>query len=227
VRGVPLEAPPELVVFDWDGTLVDSIDTIVACTRAALDELGLPRVERREILRLIGTGIADSVRELAPGADEATRERIVASYRRLWFSEYHHRPVLIAGAAAAVGELGERGLLLAVATAKSRRGLAADLERTGLADRFHASRTSDEVTPKPSPAMLLAILDELGVRGGRALMVGDSLHDVEMAHNAGVPVVAVASGAQREAALRAAGPLDCLGSVAELVAWLNRVTPSR
>lgn len=221
MRGLPAADPPGLIVFDWDGTLIDSIGAILECTYAMLDELGLRRLEEERVLALIGSGLSDSVSALAPEAGEEIRGQIVETYRRLWFSEYHDRSVLIEGAAALVDELAAQGVLLAVATAKSRRGLAADLERTGLAGRFHASRTADEVAPKPSPLMLLEILDELGVRAAEALMVGDSVHDVQMAHNAGVSVVAVASGAQTAETLQAAEPLDCLPSVVQLVDWFR------
>jgi phosphoglycolate phosphatase len=217
----PLSSTPRLVVFDWDGTLIDSIGAILECTLASLEEAGLPRVEEERVLALIGSSLKTSLEILAPEADEALRARVRETYRRLWFEDFHHRPVLIRGVEEALARLAERRSLLAVATAKSRRGLTADLERTGLARTFHASRTADETTPKPSPAMLLELLEELGVRPREALMVGDSVHDVEMAHNAGVPVVAVSSGAQPEENLRRAEPLDCLGSVAELVGWLD------
>lgn len=213
-----------LIVFDWDGTLIDSIGAIVDCTYAMLDELGLPALPRDEILGLIGRGLDESVDALAPDGDEEIRRRIIETYSRLWFADYHARGQLIAGARQAVDRLAANGTLLAVATAKSRRGLTSDLERTGMAELFHASRTPNESRPKPHPDMLLEILDELGVRPREALMVGDSIHDLDMSRNAGVPAVAVTSGAQSEASLRRRTPLACLGSVAELPAWLDLPT---
>ncbi len=213
---------PRLVVFDWDGTLIDSIGSIVECTFAMLDELSLPRLDEEKVLSLIGSSMSSSIDSLAPGAGEEVRNRVLETYRRLWFEQYHHRSTLIEGAVDTLEQLGSRDVFLAVATAKSRRGLTADFERTGLEGVFHSSRTADETTAKPSPAMLLELLDELGVRADEALMVGDSIHDIEMAHNAGVAVVAVTSGAQSEASLRRAEPLDCLPSVAWLVDWLER-----
>ena len=212
---------PRLIIFDWDGTLIDSIGAILDCTWAMLKDLGLPRIDEHRVLALIGAGLSDSVEALAPGASRAIQARVVTTYRRLWFGQYHQRPVLMAGTEATLAELAARDVLLAVATAKSRKGLAVDLERTGLEHCFHSSRTADESASKPSPVMLLEILDELGVRAEEALMVGDSEHDIRMAHNAGVPVVAVSSGAQPEETLRAADPLDCLTSVAELTGWLR------
>ena len=211
-----------LVVFDWDGTLVDSIGSIVECTYAMLDELGLEKLSEERVLSLIGRGLEECVEALSPTGDLEIRTRIVETYRRLWFTEYHHRSDLIEGARSVVSQLGKQGLWLAVATAKSRAGLLSDLERAGLAKMFHASRTPDETSAKPHPAMLLEILDELGVRAEEALMVGDSIHDLNMAHSAGVPVVAVASGAQSAESLLAAEPLACLPSVAELTDWMRQ-----
>ena len=219
--GGPSERSPALVVFDWDGTLIDSIGAIVDCTYAMLEELGLPRLDEERIRAFIGGGLEESVVALAPDGDAAMVRQVVDTYRRLWFGGFHQRSTLIDGALAVIDELEARGALLAIATAKSRRGLIADLERTGLDGRFHASRTADETAAKPSPAMLLEILDELGVRAERALMVGDALHDVGMAKNAGVEVVAVTSGSQTREALVNAGPTACLGSVAELAEWLG------
>ena len=210
-----------LVVFDWDGTLIDSIGSIVDCTYAMLDELGLPHLARTEVLSLIGRGLEECVNALAPEGDLEIRERVVATYRRLWFSEYHHRADLIEGARKVIEELLQADCWLAVATAKSRAGLVSDLERLGLAETFHASRTPDESPAKPNPGMLLEMLDELGVRADETLMVGDSIHDVQMAHNAGVPVVAVGNGAQSVESLMAADPLACLQSVVGLPQWMR------
>lgn len=218
----PLAVPGlRLVVFDWDGTLIDSIAAIVDCTYAMLDELGLERVSESTVRSLIGSGLGESIRALVPGGDEETYHRVLATYSRLWFATYGQRSSLFAGARAVVSGLAEAGHLVAVATAKSRRGLDADLQRTGLDGIFDASRTADEATAKPSPAMLLEILDELGVRPREGLMVGDSVHDIEMARNAGVAALAVSSGAQSAETLQRTRPLACLSSITELPAWLK------
>jgi phosphoglycolate phosphatase len=218
----PPGEPYRLVIFDWDGTLIDSVSAIVYCTNAMLEELGYGAAPEARVRSMIGGGLIESIREFAPADDEDVYRRIVETYRRLWFGEYHARSDLFAGARQLLAGLGDSGYLLAIATAKSRRGLIADLERLGLEGRFHASRTVDETPSKPHPAMLMEILDELGVRADEALMVGDTTHDVLMAHNAGVAAVAVSSGAETEEALRAAEPTVCLDSVASLPSWLSR-----
>jgi phosphoglycolate phosphatase len=178
-----LTAAPErvrLIVFDWDGTLIDSIGTIVGCTRAMLEELGLPAVAEEAIRSMIGSGLEESIRSFAPGYDECDFDRVINTYRRLWVEEYHARSELFAGAGEVVRGLHAAGYLLAVATAKGRRGLGLDLARCGLAGYFHTTRTVDEAPSKPNPGMLLDILEEMGVRAEEALMVGDSVHDLRM-----------------------------------------------
>ena len=108
-----------------------------------------------------------------------------------------------------------------MATAKGRRGLGLDLARCGLTDLFHTTRTVDEAPSKPNPGMLLDILEQLGVRAEEALMIGDSVHDLRMGHNAGVAPIGVTSGAVPEDSLLGERPLACLESVLDLPAWLG------
>lgn len=211
-----------LLVFDWDGTLVDSIGRIVGCTQAALREIGIPPVDDDRIRTAIGLGVRETVERLLPGCDEATFERLGRAYGRLWFESWSHDPQLFAGARRVLAELAAGGYMLAVATAQSRAGLARDLEATGLAGRFHASRTTDEAPPKPHPEMLLGLLDETGTRPVEALMIGDTVHDLQMAVNAAVPAVGVTSGSHELHELERVEALDYLAGVAELPDWLRR-----
>src|SRR5690606_33622174 len=121
-----------------------------------------------------------------------------------------------------LAELEDRGHLLAVATGKSRAGLARVLENTGLQRRFLATRCADQCTPKPAPDMLLELVDELGVDRERTLMIGDTTHDLGMAANAGVSAVAVTYGAHPAEELRPFDPLAMVDSMAELHQWLCR-----
>jgi phosphoglycolate phosphatase len=113
------------------------------------------------------------------------------------------------------------GYRLAVATGKSRRGLDHALESTALRRYFAASRCADETNPKPHPAMLLELMEQLAAAPGQALMIGDTSHDLEMARSAGVDAVAVSYGAHPGEALRALSPRACVASIAELRAWLT------
>ena len=210
-----------LVVFDWDGTLIDSIGSIVGCTEAALADAGVSPPPMELLRGSIGLGLQDSFDRFYPSLAAATRETILDRYRHHWVETWHARHHPFPATAATLERLGEAGLLLAVATAKSRRGLVRDFERTGLGACFHASRTVDECPPKPSPAMVLELMDELGARADETLMVGDTSWDLEMASNAGVDAIAVLCGAQPGEELRRYRQLACLPDVGALVPWLG------
>lgn len=218
----PPPRPFDLLVFDWDGTLMDSLGSIVACTRATLEELGLPSLEEHAIRQAIGLGIDDMVELLAPGGDAEQAAAVKRCYRDLWLSTYREHPVLFADAERLLADLEAAGYLLAVATGKGRRGLDRDLAATGLGPRFHATRTVDESPSKPHPGMLLSLLDELGVPAERALMIGDSAWDLQMAANAGVPAVGIATGGYRHGELMAHGAAGCVACLEELVEWMAR-----
>jgi phosphoglycolate phosphatase len=119
-------------------------------------------------------------------------------------------------------ELDHRGFLLGVATGKTRAGLARALARHGIAHRFVASRCADETFPKPHPAMLLSLMEIVGVDPGETLMIGDTTHDLELARNAGVSAVAVAYGAHLADVLAAMGPTATVHSIGELRSWLAK-----
>lgn len=211
-----------LVVLDWDGTVMDSIGTIVECARAAAEEVGVEPASEATMRSAVGLGLADTVERLLPGADPATAERLIAAYRRLWRATYSRQPKLYPGAREAIDELASTGYLLAVATGKGRHGLDLDLEATGLGGVFHATRTADETFSKPHPRMLEELLDELGTRPAEALMVGDTRWDLELARNAGVAAVAVATGTWTAEQLATHEPLATLAGIHELPAWLRR-----
>lgn len=219
--------PYELLVFDWDGTLIDSIGSIVACTQATLDELGLDELPEAAIRQTIGLGLKETLEALVPDADAELAARIRETYFRQWVGTFCDRPILFDGAAETIESLAEAGYLLAVATGKSRRGLERDFSRVGLRERFAVTRTVDEARSKPHPQMLLDVLDELGVRNGEALMIGDTTHDLEMARAAAVEAVAVTGGSQPRRLLEPLDPLACLATVGELPGWLAGRVPQR
>jgi phosphoglycolate phosphatase len=214
--------PYELLVFDWDGTLMDSVGTIVECTRATLEEMGLPELPEAEIRATVGLSLAEAMRLLSGGdPDPQAAARIRDTYRRHWFATYHARAAPFAGVGALLAGLEAAGYLLAVATGKGRRGLDRDLDASGLAGRFHATRTADETRSKPHPQMVLDLLDELGAAPRRTLVVGDSVWDLQMAAAAATPAVAVCTGAHPRAELLACSPLACLDEIRELARWLK------
>jgi phosphoglycolate phosphatase len=216
----PPAAGYRLVIFDWDGTLLDSVGSIVECTQATLAELDVANVPESTIRSVIGLGIRETVETLCPGCDEELFQRVLATYRKHWFGGYSAKPVLFAGIVELLEDLARQDILLAVATAKGRIGLDADLRATGLERLFAATRTVNESPSKPHPGMVLDILDELGVPAVEALVVGDTTHDLRMAANAGVAGVGVYSGSQPRAELEALAPAGCLASAVDLPAWL-------
>lgn len=210
-----------LLVFDWDGTLMDSISTIVACMAATVAELGLPPLEEGTIRATIGLGLRETMDELYPAGDDDLYHRVVASYRRRWLGGFAAGQSLFPGARETLERLAEEGYWLAVATGKGREGLDYDLERTGIRSMFLTTRTISESPAKPSPAMVHEILDELGVTADEALVIGDTTHDLDMAAAAGTPAVAVTSGSSTEEQLATRKPLVILPGVTELPTWLE------
>ncbi|MEO8504839.1 MAG: HAD-IA family hydrolase [Acidobacteriota bacterium] len=214
-----------LLVFDWDGTLMDSVSAIIACTRGAMVDAGLVPRPEAEIRRAIGMGLFDSFVMFYPGIAAEKYEQVVESYRHHWLATYKDHSTLFSGVRAALDELTAQGYLLAVATAKSRRGLERDLANTGLAGVIRASRTVDEAPPKPHPGMLAGLMGELGVDRDETLMIGDTTYDLDMARNAGTSAVGVLSGSHLETELLASEPLACLSGVAALPEWLAARRP--
>jgi phosphoglycolate phosphatase len=210
----------ELLVFDWDGTLMDSVGSIVGCTRAVITELGLGEADETTIRGTVGLGLRETVESLLPGCDDALYEVVLECYRRHWVETFRDRPLLFPGVRGMLAELARSGYLLAVATGKSRRGLEHALDQTSLRGHFHATRTADEALSKPHPQMLLDLLDQLGVRPRAALMVGDSIYDLRMAAQAGAHAVAVLTGAHGREELAAEAPRVLLDRVADLPEWL-------
>ena len=212
--------PPRLLVFDWDGTLMDSVGTITACTQAVIRELELGELPEQTIRNTIGLGLRETVEVLVPGCDDALFARIIDSYRHHWHLTFRDTPLLFAGVDRMLRDLAEEGYLLAVATGKSRRGLDFAIEQTGLRHLFHSTRTADEAFSKPHPQMLLDILDDLGVKPSEALMIGDTTFDLEMARNAGTGSIGVCTGSHCREDLQRFEPLVCLERVVELPGWL-------
>lgn len=213
--------PYRLVVFDWDGTLMDSIGTIVECTMAAIADV--PEAPQPQVARVresIGLGLIETMTRFFPHGDHELFERVAQAYRRRWLAEFKDRSTLLPGARETVERLHAEGYFVAVATAKSRQGLERELDATGLGALLDASRTVTEAPSKPAPEMLLQLFDELGVGAAEALMIGDTAWDLQMAANAGCPGVGVLTGGHSRAQLEAERPLACLDSVAGLPGWL-------
>jgi phosphoglycolate phosphatase len=209
----------DLLVFDWDGTLMDSAAVIVASLQAACGDLGLPLPGDEQARYIIGLGLNDALNHILPGVDVALYPRMAERYRH-HFLKRDGGTTLFPGIADVISGLHRTGSKLAIATGKSRRGLARSLAATGLEPFFHASRCADEGSAKPHPGMLHALMEELQVPSHKTLMIGDTSHDMEMARAAGVASLGVSYGAHPVGALLACGPLGCVHSVEELRRWL-------
>jgi phosphoglycolate phosphatase len=209
----------ELLVFDWDGTLMDSTALIAESLRSACRDVGVAVPSERDARFVIGLGAADTFRHVAPALDEDGRRRLTERYRHHFLAREHEAP-LYEGVREMLCDLHGRGRRLAVATGKARRGLDRALDATGLARWFEATRCADEGFAKPHPDMLLMLMDLTGVEPRRALMVGDTTHDLELAANAGIDAVAVSYGAHDEELLATRPAKARFASVPELHRWL-------
>lgn len=209
------------IVFDWDGTLIDSAGAIVECIQQAARDLGLPVPDHARARHVIGLGLRDSLRAAVPDLPPERTMEFVACYRREFLAR-EHAMQLFPGVIEMLETLRTRGHVLAVATGKSRQGLERALDASGLRTYFSASRCADESTPKPHPAMLHELAQALAAEPGRMLMIGDTSHDLQMAAAAGVDAVAVTYGAHAEDGLRQLRPRACVGSVAALQRWLQK-----
>jgi len=211
----------DLLVFDWDGTLVDSTGHIAVSLQSSFADLGLPVPTDESARHVIGLGLQDALTYLNPDLPESRYVEVTDRYR-------HHFLSGDAGigcfpdVAECIATLNRDGYLLAVATGKSRRGLDRSMQAMALAPYFHASRCADEGFPKPHPDMLETLMEMLGTTPARTLMIGDTTHDLQMAANARVGAIAVSYGAHPIAQLERLEPLACVGSFRELMQWLQQ-----
>lgn len=209
----------ELLVFDWDGTLHDSVAAIVTSLQQACLDLGQPMPSDLHARQVIGLGLVDALRHVAPGLDEARYPELADRYRFHYLASDLELK-LFDGVRNLIEALHARGYLLAVATGKSRRGLNRVLEHSGIGPFFGASRCADECFSKPHPQMLLELMDEFAIDPENVLMIGDTTHDMQMAINAGVNGMAVTYGAHSSTQLAALNPLWQVDNVADLSALL-------
>ncbi|MBI4742312.1 MAG: HAD-IA family hydrolase [Betaproteobacteria bacterium] len=210
----------ELLVFDWDGTLLDSAGAIVGAIQAACRDLDLPEPSDESARHVIGLGLGDALRHAVPDLPEHRYPQMVDRYRHHYLGRDHELR-LFGGAFDLIAELDSAGFLLAVATGKSRLGLNRSLNTSGLGAYFQSSRCADECFSKPHPQMLHELMDEFSVSPARTLMIGDTTHDLQMARNAGVAGLAVDYGAHTAEALDTLAPLARLHKVEEVAAWLR------
>jgi phosphoglycolate phosphatase len=206
------------MVFDWDGTLMDSEAQIVSCLHASIADLGLAPMSDDIVKDVIGLGLREAINTLVPGRSADLHQAFVEAYRAHWLAS--DGSSLFDGVREVLDILKSHDVLLGVATGKARRGLNRVMDETGLTDYFAATRCSDEALSKPHPQMLLELMDELGMPPQETAMVGDTEYDMEMATNAGAGKIALRSGVHSEERLQRHAPLVCLDGVADIPAWM-------
>lgn len=213
-----------LLVFDWDGTVADSEQRIVAAAQSAIDTLSLPARSDEQVRGIIGLAMSEACRSLYPDLPVGLENRFITCYREYYLRNTGIPVPLFPGAETTLRGLAGQRYQLAVATGKGRRGLDRDIGNHELDDVFSTTRCADDAPSKPHPQMLLEIMDELQIANTDTLMIGDTTYDMEMARNARVDCIAVSSGVHDGQRLLDFDPLALLDSIAELPAWLaNRI----
>lgn len=210
----------KLIVFDWDGTLMDSAAHIVSCLQSAISELDLETKTNDELKNIIGLGLREAFFALYPQADDNELTSLTARYREHFFDKEADTSKLFSGARELIQELQDKEYYLAIATGKGRNGLDKVLKETGMGEYFPITRCADESHSKPNPQMLLDIIDYYGIDASEAIMVGDTEYDLLMANNAEANAVGVTYGVHEKQRLLDCKPLTCLDNISDLHRWL-------
>ena len=211
----------ELVIFDWDGTLMDSVGKIVACMQQSALTLNMAMPTEQAVRDIIGLSMDEALTMLYPDGSAELQVKMKEVYRQQYLELNQTPSPLFDGVEDLLTTLNGLGYKLAVATGKARAGLDRVLTATELGEYFVASRCADEAASKPSPEMLLQLLNELDVSPDKAVMIGDSIHDLNMANNAGIDAIGVDYGAHDKDKLSQANPKVVISSPLELLKHLN------
>ncbi len=218
-----------LAAFDLDGTLIDSAGSIVAGVLACWEACGFPMPEAREVERIIGLPWEESVVYLLPGAGEAEFARI-RSYHDEVARGLRTRPPrsesLFPGALDALDALEEAGCILSIITSRPTKRVHELLDAEGLTGRFVTLKTTDHGPGKPAPDLMLQTLEETGVDKGSAVMVGDTVFDIQMARAAGTEAVGVSWGVHEPGELHDAGAHDVVDEFHQLPPLIQRLIGS-
>lgn len=215
-----------LVIFDVDGTLIDSQTEIMAAMKVAFASENLPMLDRATVLSIVGLSLAEAFAVLCPQSALAQQTRLVQAYKDAFVelrSTYgKDQSPMFAGAMDMLQTLhAQDHTLLAVATGKSKRGLDKMIERHGLEGLFVSQQVADFHPSKPHPAMVLAALADTGVDASRAVMLGDTTYDMDMGRAAGVGTIGVSWGYHDAANLNADIVID---DFAALPAAIDKLT---
>lgn len=212
-----------VLIFDWDGTLVDSIERIIEAMHMASDMCSVPRCTDQAVRDIIGLAMPQAYDVLYPDAgDVELKQRFIGTYSDQYIILEEVPSKFYPGVMDALDNYRSAGYQLAVATGKSRRGLHRVLSGHKMLDYFDITRCADETRSKPDPLMLHEILKHCASAPQQAIMVGDSPFDLRMANNANVPGVAVSYGAQPLSVLNQENPVLAIDRFSELTAWLQQ-----
>ncbi len=212
----------QLLIFDWDGTLMDSAADIVANISAAIKHTALPARTDAQLRNIIGLGIMEGLEQLYPGESQAALIELQNAFKQNHFKVSASPSPLFPGTKNMLKKLNESGYWLAVATGKSKRGLKKALADHDITHLFHTTRTAEETCSKPHPQMLHEIIEELDITAAQALMIGDTTYDLEMAQNANMDAVSLGCGAHTLAQLDAFSRIAHFDYVTDVVKWLER-----
>ncbi|APE05378.1 HAD family hydrolase [Alteromonas sp. RW2A1] len=210
----------KLVIFDWDGTVMDSADKIINCMQFAAQQCGMPIPTSDEVGHIIGISLKPAIKQLFDIDDDALAEKLVLAYKEAFLAKDTTPCPLFEGAQEMFEALKSSGCTLAVATGKARRGLDRAWKQTNTGHFFSASRTADEAESKPSPDMLLQLVDELSMSIDDAVMIGDTTYDMKMAQAIGMDRVGVSYGVHAQVHLETLKPKIIVHSIEELKRFL-------
>jgi len=210
-----------LLVFDWDGTLMDSQAQIVNCMQSAIGELELESRTDEQITNIIGLGLEEAIVQLYPLIDMKLVTTTAQTYREHYLYKDKTPSPLFDGVTDVLNNLREAGYDLAIATGKSRRGLDKGLSETDLHDYFPITRCADETRSKPHPQMLEEILTDHNIKASKALMIGDSEYDLQLANNTKVDGLAVSYGVHGLMRLLKQDPVGFIDKIGQLPDWLE------
>ena len=213
------DRPVELIIFDWDGTLMDSEAKIVKCFRKAAADVEIDYPGDEATRNIIGLGLKEALDILLPGFSDVIRQQVVDRYREHFLYLDETEMPLFKGVEEGLKQLQNDNYSLAIATGKARIGLDKALEHSQLGEYFAVSRCADEAISKPHPRMVLDILAETGVSADKAIVVGDTTYDIQMAHRAGTNALAVCYGVHDSEKLKAEKPLACVEDFDAVLEW--------
>jgi len=215
-------SPLQVAIFDWDGTVVDSVEHITDCLHFAATHIGLPALAREQYRNIIGLGLVEALRSLYPQITQDQMQGMRNAYSKHFMATSASHQSAFDGIPELLLSLKNAGVYCAVATGKSRKGLDLALASSGLAGHFDLTRCADETRSKPDPAMLNEILQALDLPATAAVMIGDTSYDLEMAQRIRMPAIGVKWGVHPPETLESFSPVAIVDSANDLTRTLHQ-----